>query len=132
MFNGVSTDGANPLQVQLGTTSGTPSYATSGYVSISSEIAISGGVSGQQSSFGFVIGSTGTGVTRYGHMVLTNITGNTWVASHAIGDPGNNFTAQGGGSIALGAALTAVRIIGSSTGSPSDTFDAGSINILYE
>jgi hypothetical protein len=131
IFNGVSTNAANPLQIQLGT-GATPTYTIAGYNSISSEVAIGGGVGGTTSTFGLVVGRTSASSIRYGHMVITNITGNTWVASHTIGDLGTNFTAQGGGSIALAAALTAVRIIGSSTGSPADTFDAGSVNIFYE
>jgi hypothetical protein len=63
-----------------------------------------------------------------GTMVLTNITGNTWVSNTTV-KLSSTETAFAGGDIALGAALTAVRI---TRVNGTDTFDAGSINILYE
>ena len=79
---------------------------------------------------GFGIGGDGQATyVRHGAVILTNITGNTWVASGVGGlrDSGRLWTT--GGTIALAAALTAVRI---TTVNGTDTFDAGSINILYE
>lgn len=126
MFSGVSTNGTSNLLVQLGT----PSFTTSGYSAISSNVAIAGGVGGAASTSGFIVATQlSASSVRHGHMVLTNITGNVWVSSHVIGDPGINFSGQGGGNIGLGAVLTAVRI---TTVNGTDTFDAGSINILYE
>jgi len=61
-------------------------------------------------------------------MTLTNITGNTWV-SNTTGKLSTTETVFAGGDIALGAALTAVRI---TKVNGTDTFDAGSVNILYE
>jgi hypothetical protein len=126
MFNGLSTNGSNPLLVQLGTTSGTPSYVTSGYVCTSSTISSSPTTTSYTSGFGLYGTSASNAI--YGHVVLTLITENTWVAS-------GNFlfnTVDLGtlaGSIALGAALTAIRI---TTTTGVDAFDSGSINILYE
>lgn len=128
IFSGVSTNGSSQIQVQLGT-GATPTYVTSGYSALSSNVAITGGVGGATSSSGFIIGSASASGVRHGHMVLTPVSGNTWVSSHVIGDAGINFTAQGGGNVGLGAVLTAVRI---TTFNGTDTFDAGSINILYE
>jgi hypothetical protein len=128
MFSGVSTNGTSILQVQLGT-GATPTYTTSGYSAISSTVAIGGGVGGTAATSGFIIGTSSASSVRHGHMVLTNVSGNTWVSSHVIGDAGINFTAQGGGNVGLGAVLTAVRI---TTVNGTDTFDAGSINIQYE
>jgi hypothetical protein len=130
IFSGVSTNGTSSILVQLGT-GATPTYATSSYSAISSNVAITGGVGGSNLTTGFVV-QTGNGsasAVRHGHMVLTPVSGNTWVSSHVIGDPGINFTAQGGGNIGLGAVLTAVRI---TTVNGTDSFDAGSFNILYE
>jgi hypothetical protein len=62
-------------------------------------------------------------------MVITNVTSNTWVSSHTIGSTGINFVSLGGGSLALGGTLDRIRI---TTVNGTDTFDAGSINILYE
>jgi len=127
MFNGVSTTGSSSVQVQLGT--GSTTYTTSGYLSLTSTVAIAGGVGGVNSTAGFLIGTANAASVRSGHMVITNVSGNLWVSSHAIGDTGISFSAQGGGSVTLAAVLTAVRI---TTFTGTDTFDAGSINILYE
>ena len=52
----------------------------------------------------------------------------TWVESHAIGGTGS-WTSHGGGGVTLSGTLDRVRI---TTVNGTDTFDAGSINILYE
>lgn len=64
--------------------------------------------------------------TWTGHVVIENITGNTWVVSSAIG----NIARQGvsNGRKALGGALTQLRVLNSG----GHTFDTGSINIFYE
>jgi hypothetical protein len=128
IFSGVSTNGSSLIQVQLGT-GATPTYATSSYSAISSSVAITGGTGGTNATSGFVISTSSASGVRHGHMVLTPVSGNTWVSSHVIGDAGITFTAQGGGNIGLGAVLTAVRI---TTVNGTDSFDAGSFNILYE
>jgi len=130
MLSGVSTNGSNNLVVQIGS----GSYTTSGYVSVS-------GASGGGTQFtptanftsGMVI-SNQTGATAIftGHIVLTLQTGNTWIGTHVFCDTGTARVGMGSGSVALAGVLDRVRIIGSATGSPSDTFDAGTINILYE
>jgi hypothetical protein len=51
------------------------------------------------------------------------------VANTTLGRSDGAGLIAGGGSIALGAALTAVRLVATNG---TDTFDAGSINILYE
>jgi hypothetical protein len=125
MFSGVSTNGASQMQVQIGsgsfTTSGYSSYATS----VGNAIATSGNV--LTSGFHTFVQSASS--VRHGHMIITNITGNTWVASHVIGDAGASFSLSGGGNVALSGTLDRVRI---TTVNGTDTFDAGSINILYE
>jgi hypothetical protein len=72
---------------------------------------------------------TGAGGVLSGIIHLTNITGNTWVSSHTFCDTGTARVGMGGGNIALSGALDRVRI---TTINGTDTFDAGSINILYE
>ena len=127
MFSGVSTTGTSQKLLQLGT--GSTTYTTTGYVSNSSFIAGSVGTLAYTNGFNFynlVIAAD----TLSGIVVFTNITGNTWVCSGSVGQTtGTALTSITNGSIALGAALTAVRI---TTAGGTDTFDAGSINILYE
>jgi hypothetical protein len=64
-----------------------------------------------------------------GIMTLQNITGNTWVASFAGGSPTGNQALMAGGFIALGGTLDRLRI---TTTNGTDTFDAGTINIMWE
>jgi len=63
-------------------------------------------------------------------MVIQNISGNNWVMS-AIGSNtgGTAFNWLSGGNVSLAGVLNFVRI---TTVNGTDTFDAGSINILYE
>ena len=128
MFSGVSTNGTSIINLLLGT-GGTPTYATSGY--LGTMFATIGG-SAAITNLSTAITTADTGVAtwvRHGSFTFTNITGNTWTF---IGTLANSDTVRTGliaGSIPLGAALTAVRI---TTVNGTDTFDAGSINIMYE
>jgi hypothetical protein len=128
MLNGVSTSSTNNIQVQLGT-GATPTYVITGYLSGGST---SGGTLSTATTGFFAVNSVAAAETYSGSVVLFNITGTDWVSSNSVCNIVNGNTRIGGGSIALGATLTAVRLIGSATGAPSDSFDAGSINILYE
>ena len=125
MLNGVSTSGSNILLCQLGTSSG---VVISGYVG-------SGGVTGISNTAGTRtdgIPLEGTGSASFaisGSLILTLLSSNTWVGSGTYGTSGSNYCFFGGGSIALGGTLDRVRI---TSGGSTDTFDAGSINILYE
>jgi hypothetical protein len=126
-WSGVSTSGTSNLQVQLGT--GATTYTTSGYNCIST--LTGSGSATTAASTGFVVVESGAAATSlyYGTMVITNITGNTWVATSQFGLATRNVTIWSSGSIALGAALTAVR---TTTVNGTDAYDAGTINIMYE
>jgi hypothetical protein len=126
MFTAVSTNGSSIPQIQLGS----GSFTTSGYLG-NSFISASGSAGvGSVNSAGFLIGGNGgAGYSRTGIMTINLLTGNTWVSSHSMGDNVNNYVYWGGGSIALGGTLDRVRI---TTVNGTDTFDAGTINILYE
>jgi hypothetical protein len=65
----------------------------------------------------------------HGSVTITNITGNTWVESGVLALSDSANTRDSAGSVALAAALTALRVI---MVNGTDTFDAGTINILYE
>jgi len=123
MFNGVSTNGSSSKLVQIGTSSG---IVSTGYASTGSTIATT--VATSNSTAGFIIFTTNAADILSGQIILTNITSNTWVQSHTIkSSTANNCI--GGGDIALSGTLDRVRI---TTVNGTDTFDAGSINILYE
>jgi hypothetical protein len=121
MLQGVSTNGTSVVQVQLGT-GGTPTYTTSGY---SSNAIYNGGA--LTSTNGMLMGGIGASDARNGACQIVYMGSNNWVSSSVICVGTNGFA--GGGGVSLAAALTAVRI---TTVNGTDTFDAGSINILYE
>ena len=126
MFNGVSlSGGAFPL-VQLGDSDG---VETSGYLSYSSFCGTSQG--GTSSTAGFIFNSSTSANLMYCHIIITLLGSNTWVASSAGGllAGGSPFSLVGGGNKTLSDVLDRVRI---TTSNGTDTFDAGSINILYE
>jgi hypothetical protein len=64
-----------------------------------------------------------------GTLFITNVTGNTWVASGTFAYENTNFVGYTAGKIALAGVLDRVRV---GTGNGTDGFDAGTINIMYE
>ena len=130
MFSGVSTNGSTAFLIQLGT-GATPTYTTSGYSSYGVVLAATS-MSGAVRTDGFPFGNTSTSTNTYGgSIVLTNVNANLWSANGFVASAGTvgNGGLLGAGSIDLGALLTAVRIRATNG---TDTFDAGTINILYE
>lgn len=124
MMNGVSTNGTSNILIQLGTGAG-PTFTTSGYVSSSAAIASASAGQGS-STVGFAIAHSSAAQTKSGAVQIVNITGNDWCAFGATSDTTQaNFVS---GAVSLGAVLTAVRI----TSVTPNTFDAGTINILWE
>ena len=126
MFNGMSTSGASNPQVQIG--SGT--ITTSGYSSVAGYIG-SPNISGAAAaSTGFVISSGAAANTLTGQVVLNLVSGNLWVCSYIVAVTNSpQFCLLGMGSVTLSGTLDRVRI---TTVNGTDTFDAGSVNILYE
>jgi len=130
MFANVSTNGSSLPQIQVG--NGT--VVTSGYTGGWANMYANNSVQVGSNSSGFLISDGRASDVRSGQAVLTLISGNTWVCSLLIGfflidtspQPG---TVLSGGTIALGGTLDRVRI---TTVNGTDTFNAGSINILYE
>jgi len=124
MFNNVSTSGTSNLQVQLG--SGSP--ATSGYLG-SSLASTSAGNTAATSTTGFVLLAGSAAYVSNGIGVFTNLTGNTWAGTINLGQSDSARVVSVYASIPLSGTLDRVRI---TTVNGTDTFDAGSINILYE
>ena len=125
MCTGISTSGTTDWGVQLGTSGGVEATGyTGGVGNTGSGFATS-------STYIQVQYSTLAASTSNGHIVLTkSSTGNTWVSSSVLAQmPGYNYPSVGGSSKTLSGVLDRVRLI---TGNGTDTFDAGSVNILYE
>jgi len=124
IFNELSASGTSNRLIQLGT--GSTTFTTSGYLSSTSTIQT--GVSTASSTAGFVLLMDQAAFVASGHMIFTNISGNIWIGSGTFKDSTTQMSI-GAGSVTLGATLTAVRI---TSVNGTDTFDAGTINILYE
>jgi hypothetical protein len=132
MFQGVSTNGTNILKVQIGTGG---SATTSGYLGgyIQGSSASAAALAGLTD--GFIVGTpTAANATFHGSLVITQLSSstNTWTCTGNIADSTNQRFWPSSGSVSLSGVLDNLRVIGSATGSPSDTFDAGTINIIYE
>jgi hypothetical protein len=124
MFQGVSTSGTSSYQIQLGagsvTTSGYACAASAGATTVTSFSFTSGHV--------FSVGPSATALS-HGNIVFTLLTGSTWVGSGVVNATGVLQFTISASSIALGGTLDRVRL---TTVNGTDTFDAGSVNILYE
>lgn len=124
MFNGVSTNGSSFGLVQLGDSGGIENTGYTGSNAFSGASA-----AGANPTTGFGFGNNGAAFTFSGHMTITNVSGNIWVASCVGGSTNTNLAILGGGNKTLSNTLTQVRI---TTENGTDTFDAGTINIMYE
>jgi hypothetical protein len=124
MFSGVSTTSTSLIQFQLGTSSG---FVSAGY--LGAYTVASSAVASSNLGTGFLFaGSVATHV-RHGQMVFTLLSSNTYVGCGFLGFSDIAQTAYCNGSIALGGTLDRIRL---TTANGTDTFDAGTINILYE
>jgi len=123
MFEGVSTSGSSEVLVQLGA----GSVTTSGYISSGGRIAAAG-VEVIGSTAGFLINQDGSTFTHSGSMSICLLSGNDWISTHA-GKLNTGQVITGGGDVTLSGTLDRVRI---TTVNGTDTFDAGSINLLLE
>lgn len=126
MFDGVSGSGASDLLFQLGDSGG---IETTGYKGAAT---LTGTSSLTTKNFTSGFGAEWGGVTAkiwQGSISFMNLTGNTWVANGIFGRSDNPNAVSTAGSKTLSDVLTQVRI---THVNGTDTFDAGSINILYE
>lgn len=127
MFAGVSTNGSSSPMIQLGTSGG---VQTSGYSCTSSSVnAGTAGVTAYTTGFTVRAGSAASSFIGFLTISLLDSSNGTWVCSGVLGDNGTTSTYTVGGIRVLSGTLDRVRI---TTVNGTDTFDAGSINILYE
>lgn len=128
MFNGVSLSGsANPV-IQLGISTG---VETTGYSSITTSVTTTNNTTrGITSTAYFQLQFSGSApFTQTGNLVLSSLGNNIWIASGLFYAVGGIACDSVAGGKTLGGTLDRVRI---TTTNGTDTFDAGSINILYE
>ena len=122
MFSGVSTNSTSNWLIRIGD----GAIVATGYSAASSYW--SGGVGTIVDTTGFPMYQQQASGTHYGAVSIFNFSGNIWVASGVLGGSnGTGFSCTG--TKTLTGTLDRIRI---TTVNGTDTFDAGSINILYE
>tara|TARA_R110000868_G_scaffold35536_3_gene127288 strand:- start:3764 stop:4303 length:540 start_codon:yes stop_codon:yes gene_type:complete len=129
MFNEVSTNGTSEVILQTGDSGG---IETSGYIGATAQIANATATSVSNFSTGIrTDGATSAAAIRSGAITISLISqgSNLWAFAGCIGRSDTTISSFLGGTKALTATLDRVRI---TTILGVDTFDAGSINILYE
>jgi len=125
MYNGVSTNGTSNFLVQIGSGSVT-NTGYSGYAIAVQSAATSGGTNTNSTGFTVATSINADTNTQFGIVVLATMGSNLWVQQGTLSS--NIRQTVSGGSITLSGVLDRVRI----TSVTPDTFDAGSVNILYE
>ena len=126
MFSGVSTNGTSYVQIQLGDSGG---VEVTGYVGVMMNSG-GGGTIDTSISTGFGIRTNNAGYIFDGLINISKLSGNAYVASGTLSATGSGTgTFITSGSKTLSDTLDRVRI---TTVNGTDTFDAGTINIIYE
>ena len=129
MFNGVSLSATANILFQLGVGS-TPT--TTGYQSGQVYVLIGGGgTNGSSSTSGFIVQSGAAAYTLNGSMVFTQLNSSSYIWTGAgvfYNQTSVPLITSASGVVTLSGSVGMVRVTSTST----DTFDAGSINLLYE
>lgn len=124
LLAGVSTTGASYMLVQIGSSAG---LVTTNYNGTSSVITT--GVDTYSSTIGFPIRDNPVATrVNSGHFTLVLLSGNLWVSSHVMKST-TGTTCLGAGDVTLPGTLDRIRI---TTVNGTDSFDAGTINVMYE
>ena len=122
MFSGVSTSGASNWLIRIGD----GSIVATGYSAASSYW--SAGVGTTLDTTGFPMYQQQASGTHYGAVSIFSFGSNTWVASGVLGGSnGTGFSCTG--TKTLVGTLDRIRL---TTVNGTDTFDAGSVNLLWE
>ncbi len=125
MFNAISTNGSSPIQIQLGS----GSVEVTGYASTGGYFGSTNQAAGSTSTTGLLtMTTTGAAVISSGLTTISTLGSNIWVSSTTQGRT-DGYMFMGAGVKTTAGVIDRVRI---TTVNGTDTFDAGSINILYE
>jgi hypothetical protein len=126
MLSGLSVSGTSNAIVQAGTSGG---VVASGYVGAGSECGATSNASSYTTGFGISSGLAANTIQGTVTLFCLNASSNIWVASGVTAQPSSAFTHQIAGTVTLSGALDRIRL---TTVNGTDTFDAGSVNIMYE
>lgn len=122
MLRSVSTTGTSNPIIQIGAGSvDTSGYLTATWLANTNNANYTNG-------FNLRVGTLAT-VAQSGHIVLTLMGSNVWIASGVLGQTGGADMALVAGEKALSGAIDRIRL---TTAGGTDTFDAGSVNIMWE
>lgn len=123
-FNGVSGSGSSDIVLQIGS----GSVATSGYTSASTYF-VGGAVTRSTTNFRLI--QTGGTQAWSGAFTISLLNASTFIysATGTFNDTTSNVIAIASGSATISGLMDRVRV---TTANGTDTFDAGTINILYE
>jgi hypothetical protein len=126
ILNGVSTNALSTLIIQLGTSGG---IVTTGYNSSHAVISTAGvAASAAFVTAGFTLGTAAATDAFSGTYFISSFGGNIWTNSGTASRVGTAATLYSGSvPFSLGGVLTQIRL----STVAGDTFDAGSVNILY-
>lgn len=128
MLQGVSLSGTALLRFRLGTSGG---IVTSGYLGAGSVIAAVVATANQTAGWDIYNSAPAAADIYAGSLEITQLdaTNNIWVASGVFAQTSSARTYTVSGQVTLSGALTTLRL---TTSNGTDTFDAGSVNILYD
>lgn len=128
MFKEVSTNGTSAWAVRVGTSS---TAESTGYTGTAINLVNGASVSGNLYTNGFVFAVSSAAALASGSMTicLVDSSTNTWASNGMLARSDSAVIHTSAGSIALSGALAILSI---TTVGGTNTFDAGSINILYE
>lgn len=124
MFDGVSTNGSSTVLLQLGDSGGIENtgYVSTGVLNTNTTIGAT------SSTAGFIVYQNNASYALRGNAYITRLNANTWTftANGLLNTTDSVFSA---GSKTLSDTLDRIRV---TTTNGTDTFDAGTINIMYE
>lgn len=121
-YGGVSTNGTSNYLVQIGS----GSVTSSGYVSTA---GTNGGTTATSTAGCLITAASDASSTHFGQVVITLLNTNIYVFSSLLGQSSTTRNNMGNAWVTLGGTLDRVRL---TTVNGTDTFDAGSVNILFE
>jgi hypothetical protein len=125
MYHNVSASGTDNMAVTLGTSGG---LVNTGYGGNSTSLGTSGLSNGSLSTFINVRMQNNASSLTCGTVTFTLLGNNIWTFFGGVADAGTTGGCLVEGSISLGGTLTQLNV----GLNGSNTFDGGSINILYE
>jgi hypothetical protein len=128
MYASLSSTGTSDFLIKLGTSGG---IVSSGYLGASMLTATGAVATLYTTGFGIHQNTTGTSFVGHGMMTICSLDSATykWVASGTMGESDAARGCYTGGSVTLSGVMTQLRF---TTVNGTDTFDAGTINIMYE